>query len=165
MNNYQREQLIQHYCNWLNSKQDANEWTLLSFTVVFKPVDVHNSKSRWEDEYSNRVLNKFRRLLERNKKNQPKSIPLDTLFYFERFEKSKLRVTGSRSPFHIHSLLPIPSTQLHRVFSTETDSINESLEKDLLSIDVVQNVLLEKITNRNSDVWLRYISKGKDFSS
>jgi len=163
MANYQRERLIQAYCDWLNSKQEANEWTLLAFTVVFKPVDVNNSKSRWEDEYSNRVLNKFRKALERNPKNWPKAIPLDKLFYFERFETSKLRISGSRSPFHIHSLLPIPTSQLHRIFSTETESINKSLEKDLYSIDVVQNVLLEKITDKNSDIWLRYMSKGKEF--
>ena len=163
MTNYDREQLIQAYCDWLNSKQDANEWTLLAFTVVFKPVDRNNSKSRWEDEYNNRVLNKIRRALERNPKSWPKAIPLETLFYFERFEKSKLRITGSRSPFHIHSLLPIRTYQLHRVFTEETESIKKSLQKDLYSIDVVQNVLLEKITDKNSDVWLRYISKGKEF--
>lgn len=163
--NHHREELIQAYCDWLNSKQDTNEWTLLAFTVVFKPVDVNNTKSRWEDEYRTRVLNKFRRLLERNPNNWSKAIPLDTLFYFERFETSKLRLSGSRSPFHIHSLLPISTFQLHRIFSTETNSINKSLEKDLYSIDVVQNVLLEKIRERDSDVWLRYMSKGKEFSS
>ena len=163
MTNYDREQLIQAYRTWLNSKQEANEWTLLAFTVLFKPVDRNNSKSRWEDEYRNRVLNKFRKALERNPENWPKAIPLETLFYFERFEKTKLRITGSRSPFHIHSLLPIRTYQLHRVFIEETESIKKSLQKDLYSIDVVQNVLLEKITDKNSDVWLRYISKGKEF--
>jgi hypothetical protein len=165
MTNHKREQLIQSYCDWLNSKQDANEWTLFAFTVVFKPIDVHNSKARWESEYTTRVLNKFRKALERNPKCWSKAIPLDSLFYFERFETSKLRVSGSRSPFHIHSLLPIPASQVHRIFSTDTDSINKLLEKDLYSIDVVQNVLLEKITEGNSNVWLRYMSKGKEFSS
>lgn len=163
MTNYEREQQIQAYCDWLNSKQEANEWTLLAFTVVFKPVDRINSKSRWEDEYRNRVLNKFRKALERNPENWSKAIPLESLCHFERFEKSKLRITGSRSPFHIHSLLPIRTYQLHRVFTEETESIKKSLEKDLYSIDVVQNVLLEKITDKTSDVWLRYISKGKEF--
>jgi len=162
MTKYDRERLIQAYCDWLNSKQDANEWTLLAFTVVFKPVDTNNSQSRWESEYSNRVLNKVRKLLERNPKNWSKAIPLDTMFYFERDETSIFRVSGSRSPFHIHAILPIPKHQLHRIFCNETNSITKLLEKDLLSIDVVQNVLLEKITNGNSDVWLRYISKRKE---
>jgi hypothetical protein len=163
MTNHDRERVIQAYCDWLNSKQDADEWTLLAFTVVFKPVDVNNSKSRWESEYSNRVLNKIRRLLERNTDNWSKAIPLDTLFYFEREESSIYRISGSRSPFHVHALLPIPAYQLHRVFCTDTDSITELLKKDLLSIDVVQDVLLEKIKESKSDVWLRYISKRKEF--
>jgi hypothetical protein len=161
--NHDRERVIQAYCDWLNSKQDANEWDLLAFTVVFKPVDANNSKSRWESEYSNRVLNKIRRLLERNPDNWSKAIPLDTMFYFEREESSIFRSSGSRSPFHVHALLPIPTYQLHRVFCSDTDAITELLKKDLLSIDVVQNVLLEKIKESNSDVWLRYISKRKEF--
>jgi len=165
MTNFEREQLINSFSNWINSKVDNEEWTLLAFTVVFKPVDANNSETRWIDEYQNRVLNKFRRLLERNTTNWSNAIPFDKLFYFERFENSKFRLTGSKAPFHIHALLPIPNYQLHRIYSNVTESINKTLEKDLYSIDVVQNVLLEKIKDKNSDIWIRYISKGKDFLS
>ena len=162
MNKHQKYQIIQTYHDWLESKQDNNEWTLFAFTVVFKPVDATNSQSRWEDEYKTRVLNKFRRALERNTINWTNAVPLENLFYFERFEHSKLRITGTKAPFHIHSLIPIPTPQVHRVFSSDDNRIKKSLEKDLLSIDVVQNVLLEKMKSGHSDDWLTYISKGKE---
>ena len=147
--------------DWLESKRD--EWVLLTITVVFQPIDLNNSQARWEDEYKRRVLQKFRRALERNPKEQAKAIPYEEFFYFERDEASIFRVTGSRKPFHIHGLLPIRKGQLYRVWSSDSNTLLDRLQKDLASIDTLQSVLVERIVEGKTLDWVRYMSKGKPF--
>lgn len=147
--------------DWLESKRD--EWELLTITVVFQPIDLNNSQARWEDEYKKRVLQKFRRALESNTNEQAKAIPYEEFFYFERDEASIFKATGSRKPFHIHGLLPIRKSQFYRVWSSDTNTLQERLQKDLASIDTVQSVLVEPILQGKTLDWVRYISKGKPF--
>jgi len=148
--------------NWLNKLVNDGEWTLFTCTVVFKPIDQHNTKDRWTSDYKNKVLWKFKKRLENRPENIPHTIPFEDFYYFERFEKSKLRQTKTKSPFHIHSLIPIRSAQVHRMWSYDENKLDERLLKDLLSIDVVQNVLIEPVRPNESINWIRYITKLKD---
>lgn len=147
--------------DWLESKRD--QWALLTITVVFQPIDLNNSQARWEDEYKKRVLQKFRRALESNPNEQAKAIPYEEFFYFERDEASIFRATGSRKPFHIHGLLPIRKSQFYRVWLSDSNTLKERLQKDLASIDTVQSVLVEKVSEGKTLDWIRYMSKGKPF--
>ncbi len=163
MNSYERKIHKQELIKWFKSKADADEWMLFTCTVVFKPIDSNNSKSRWEDEYKTRVLRKIRRRLESNKKNQENAIPYEEFFFFERYEKSKFKKTRKRCPFHIHSLLPIRTSQVHRFWSFEDSDLNPRVKKDIESIDVVQDVLIEQVGNEDPSRWIHYITKEKDF--
>jgi hypothetical protein len=154
-------QLNDAYATWLQSKVDSNEWTLFTCTVVFKPIDYYNPQSRFEDTYKSRFLQKIRKRLESNSSNQLKSIPFEDLFYFERNHKTVLRSNSRRSPFHIHSVIPIKSKQVYRFWSYDENKLNTRLHKDLLSIDLVQNVLIEPVRESNTFPWLMYITKQK----
>jgi hypothetical protein len=147
--------------DWLQEKVDTNEWELFTCTVVFKPIDRINNQSRFEDEYKSRFLNKIRRRLERNTKDQSTAIPYENWFQFERYEKSKYRSTAKRCPFHIHSLIPIRSYQVHRFWNHDENKLNERLHKDLHSIDIVQDVLIEPVRDIGPFAWLMYSSKQK----
>lgn len=161
MNLTTRIELQVAWKDWLESKR--SEWVLLTITVVFQPIDLNNSQSRWEDEYKKRVLQKFRRALESNPNAQAKAIPYEEFFYFERDEASIFRATGSRKPFHIHGLLPIRKSQFYRIWSSDNDALQERLQKDLASIDTLQSILIEPIAEGKILDWIRYMSKGKPF--
>jgi hypothetical protein len=163
MNNYEKKLHTKELVNWFKSKVNDNEWTLFTCTVVFKPIDLNNSQARWEDEYKTRVLRKIRRRLESNQKAQEHAIPYEECFFFERYEKSRFKQTRKRCPFHVHSLLPIRSNQVHRIWSIEEDELNARVRKDIESIDVVQDVLIERVRKENPFLWIRYISKEKEF--
>ena len=158
-------QKVQHntaIANWFQSLVDADEWRLFTCTVVFKPVDLINTKSRFEDEYNTRFLKKIRRHLEPNSKYQATAIPFEKEFSFERYEKSRYRATGKRNPFHIHSVIPIRTTQVHRFWSYDENKLNSRLFKDLNSIDVVQDMLIEPMRVSGPFAWLMYSTKQKE---
>lgn len=158
---FHKVQLNDAYCRWFQSKVDADEWTLFTCTVVFKPIDRNNHQSRFEDTYKNRFLQKIRRQLERSKRYQSTTIPYEDFYYFERDHKTVLRSGSRRSPFHIHSLIPIRSNQVYRFWSYDENRLNERLMKDLLSIDLVQDVLIEPVREKETFNWLMYITKQK----
>ena len=159
--NYQRKQYNSALASWFKSKVDLGEWRLFTCTVVFKPIDIHNYQSRFEDAYKSRFLHKIRRRLDRSKSRHSTSIPFDHLFYFERNHKTLLRSFSKKSPFHIHSVIPIKTHQVHRFWSYEENRLNSRLEKDLLSIDIVDDVLIEPVRDAGSFPWLMYITKQK----
>ena len=158
---FQKIQYNEAIADWFKSKVETNEWKLFACTVVFKPIDVHNSQSRYEDEYKNRFLRKIRRGLERSKLYQSKTIPYEDYYYFERYEKSRHRTSGKRCPFHIHSVIPIYTSQVHKFWSFDNNRLNERLYKDLHSIDIVQDALIEPIKDANAFPWVMYITKFK----
>lgn len=147
------------YANWLSSPE--HDWKLFAVTVVFKPIDNNNSKARWEDEYTKRVLGKFRKAIEPNSKNQSNILPLPDLYYFERNEASIFKVSGSRNPFHIHAILPIYKHHVRRVWSEDDQALQSRLNKDLLSVDTMQSILFEPIEDARTVDWVRYITKFK----
>lgn len=146
---------------WLQSKVEHGEWSIFTCTVIFKPIDKHNYQSRFEDEYKSRFLHKIRRRLDRSKSKHSTSIPYEHLFYFEKEHKTLLKASSKKSPFHIHSLIPIKTHQVHRFWSYDENKLNQRLEKDLLSIDLVSNVLIEPVYETGSFPWLMYITKQK----
>jgi hypothetical protein len=135
---------------------------LFTITVVFKPNDGNNSKDRWESEYRTAVLNKFRRALVKNKKYQSKALLHDDFFYFERHEASIHKISGSRNPFHIHALLPIPSHQIERVWDEVNQEPKPRLLKDVLSIATVQDLEMKPVIESLTIAWVRYITKCKE---
>jgi hypothetical protein len=155
---------IQHVSNcsaWLKSKVDDQEWCLFTCTVLFKVIDNYNTKDRFEQEYKNKVLQKIRRRLERSQKYQPSTIVMEHIFYFEKNEKSLRKLDSKKCPFHIHALLPIRKNQVHRFWSYDNNQLDERLMKDLNSIDIVQNILIEPVKDNDSFPWLMYITKSK----
>lgn len=154
-----KQELTKAYSDWFESKRE--DWTLFTLTVVFKPVDLNNSRERWEIEYTKRVLGKIRKAIEPRTMNQEQALPFPNFYYFERNEASMFRVTGSRKPFHIHALLPIRNHQVGRFWSIDNQNVHERLIKDFASIDTVQSVLIEPIPLEASIDWVRYITKSK----
>lgn len=146
---------------WYQSKVDSNEWKLFTCTVVFKPIDNYNPQSRFEDAYKSRFLQKIRKRLESNPSNQSKSIPFEDFYYFERDHKTILKSISKKSPFHIHSVIPIRSEQVYRFWSSDENRLNERLMKDLLSIDLVQDVLIEPVRMQSLFNWMQYTTKMK----
>ena len=160
--NYKKLVQTDAWNTWLNKLVSDGEWALFACTVVFNPIDQHNTKDRWISDYKNKVLWKFKKRLENRPNKILNIIPFEDFFYFERFEKSKLRQTKTKSPFHIHSLIPIRSAQVNRVWSYDENKLDERLIKDLMTIDVVQNVLIEPVRTNETINWIRYITKMKD---
>ena len=159
---YQKVQYNSHLASWFQSKVDTDEWRFFTCTVVFKPVDSINTKTRYEDEYKNRFLNKVRRRLETSITYQQNTIPYEECFYYERYEKSRFKVAGRCNPPHIHSIIPIRTSQVHRFWSYEDSKLHPRLFKDLNSIDIVQDVLIEPMRDTGSFEWLMYLTKQKE---
>jgi len=149
----------QAWTDFFDSKRQDHQ--LLALTVVFKPVDRINSRERWETEYASRVLGKFRRAIEPNPANQDSALPFPDFYFFERFESTGLRTAGRRSPFHIHSLLPIRKAQLHRIWSFDNNNLTDRLLKDIKSLGTVQSILVEPVAEGQTVKWVRYITKQK----
>lgn len=154
-----KNELTKAWSGIFDDLKSENE--LFAVTVVFRPIDANNSQERWETEYKNGVLRAFRRALERSKKGQATCLPDDYFYYFERNESSIYRITGSRRPFHIHALLPIRRSQVHRVWSEDLDRLKERIEKDVYSIGTVASLLVEKVKDGHTLDWTRYITKQK----
>ena len=159
-----KNQSIDHYCDWISQKQLDNEWHLFTATVVFKITDAKPSKSRYEQDYNKKFLPKIKRRLESNPRRQKNSIPIDYISCFEYDEKSIYKTYSTRRcPYHIHALIPIKNRNLHRFWNITTNTLDERLAKDLNSIDVVQDVLIEPIPPNELRNWLRYVYKHKNF--
>ena len=77
-----KNELTKAWSDWFDSKSD--EWELFTMTVVFKSGGKIPRPDRWEGEYKKYVLNKIKRALEPNQKNQEHAIPYDEFFYYEK---------------------------------------------------------------------------------
>lgn len=157
--NLSKDIQTKHWTEFFDSKRQDHQ--LFAITVVFKPIDRNNSRERWETEYAAGVLKKFRRAIEPNQANQESALPFPDFYFFERFESSGLRTAGRRTPFHIHSLLPIRKSQLHRVWSHDNNNLKDRLLKDINSIESVQSILVEPVKEGHTMDWVRYITKQK----
>ena len=153
---YTRETLVNSWKEFYT--QESNDWTLFTLTVVFKRVDSISTQER----YDTRVLNKIRRRLESCPRNQPTALPFEDMFYYEKDIGSIFKKTSIQSPHHIHALLPIKKSHMHRFWCIDSNDINARLRKDLESIDVVQSILIEQAKPETLEYWIRYISKRKE---
>ena len=157
---YTRETLVRSWTEFLT--QESHEWKPFALTVVFRKVDANSNQARYEHEYRTRFLNKIRRRLESCPRSQATALPFEDMFYYEKDIGSIFKKTSSRSPHHIHALLPIKEKHMYRFWCTDSSDINARLRKDLESIDVVQSVLIEPATLERRESWIRYISKRKE---
>ena len=117
---------------------------------------------RWETEYRTRVLQKIRRTLEPNVKNQDTTIPYEYFLYYEKDDSSFFRISRSHKPHHIHALLPIRKSQVHRFWSLDNLELQTRVHKDFHSIRTIQSILIEPVKSDLSIDWVRYIGKGKE---
>jgi hypothetical protein len=167
MNNYKfpeftfptKQEQTQVWSDWFDSLRDEHE--LLAITIVFRPQQQNNTQARWETEYNEGVLRRFRRAIERSEARQDHALPFPDFSYFERNESSIFRVSGARKPFHIHALLPIRKSQFHRVWSIDNESLHDRLNRDIYSLGTVQSLLVEKVREGQTRDWTRYITKMK----
>ena len=154
-----KQELTQAWSDWFDSLKEDHE--LLAITIVFRPLDRNNSQARWEGEYKEGVLKRFRRALERSEAGQETALPFDEFYYFERNEGSIFKMSGSRKPFHIHALLPIRKSQFNRIWSIDNDDLKERLIKDIYSLGTIQSMLVEKVAEGHTRDWTRYVTKMK----
>jgi hypothetical protein len=157
---YTRETLVRSWTEFFT--QESYEWKPFALTVVFRKVDAISNQARYEYEYRTRFLNKIRRRLESCPRSQATALPFEDLFYYEKDIGSIFKKTASRSPHHIHALLPIKESHLHRFWCTDSNDINARLRKDLESIRTVQSVMIEPVMPGKQESWIRYISKRKE---
>lgn len=163
---------------WLEEKTDT--WNLYAITAVFQDLDIRIPKipctpARWESEYYKRVLGKFRKRLITSRDQQDNAIPFDYLFYYEKEHAGLGKVSGSKSPHHVHALIPIPKELDHRLWVPEVnegelpkiwsrkhpDTFHHRLRKDLDSVDSLQDMLFEEVHSQKTVDWLNYIAKCK----
>lgn len=154
-----RNDLLLAWSNWFELRREG--WDLFAFTIVFKSGGKIARPEKWESEYRTRVLNKFKRLIEGNEGNREYAIPFEEFIHYEFDESSIFRSTGSRKPHHIHALVPISKSRTYRIWSIDSNSIQDRLRKDLLSINTVQSILVEPIPANHSRDWIGYCLKGK----
>ena len=162
-----RNQRLKAWSEWFTSQDD---WQLFAFTVVFKqrkrkkdellePLALNQSVC--ESLYKVQVLHKIRRALERNPELQAKAVPYDEFVYYERNQGSIFKKTKSSNPHHVHAILPIKKSQLHRIWSIDANEIQERLYKDILSIKEVQSIDIQPLISGREIDWLKYVAKGK----
>ena len=154
-----KQELTQAWSDWFDTLKEKHE--LLAITIVFLPTDQNNSQARWESEFREGVLRRIRRALERSEAGQETALPFDQFYYFERNEGSIFRTTGLRKPFHIHALLPIGKSKIHRIWSIDNNNLKVRILRDIYSLGTVQSVLVEKVIEGHTRDWTRYITKMK----
>lgn len=154
-----KNELSKAWSDWFNSKNE--EWDLFTLTVVFRSSGKIPRPERWESEYKKYVLNKIRRAIEPNIKNQTHAIPYEYFCYYEFEDSSIHRVTSSRKPHHIHALIPIRKSQVNRFWSVDSHDLQDRIKKDITSIETVQSILVERMNPGKTIDWVKYILKGK----
>ena len=154
-----KNELLLAWSDWFESKTD--EWELFTMTVVFRSGGKLPRPNKWESEYKTRVLQKIRREIEPNEKNQELAIPFEEFFYYEKDDSSFFRASRSHKPHHIHSLIPIRKSQVYRFWSIDSNDLQERIRKDLYSIETIQSVLVEKVKPSQTIDWVKYLLKGK----
>lgn len=153
-----RNDLLKAWSEWLASNDD---WQLFTLTVVYKASGSKANPEKWESFYRTKVLQKIRRALEPNSKNQKTAIPFEDFFYYEFDQASIFKTTKSRKPHHIHGVIPIRKSQLTRVWSTDENTIHANVYRDILSINEVQSIDIQPLIKGHEIDWIKYCAKGK----
>lgn len=154
-----KNELAKDWSDWFESK--SNEWELFTLTIVFKSGGKVARPEKWEAEYKTRVLQKIRRVIEPNQKNQELAIPFEEFFYYEKDDSSFFRISRSHKPHHIHALIPIRKSQTQRFWSVDENDLQERIKKDIYSLVTVQSILVERVNINHTIDWIKYTLKGK----
>jgi len=154
-----KSQEITHWTRWFESKSE--DWFYLTITLVFHRDQIGLSRETCEAEYRTRILPKFQRRIERAQSNWTSALPFASeLFYYEKDETSLYKRVKNSSPHHLHGVLAVPKARLHRIWSTDSSSLCEALERDLKSLSSLSDWLIEPVRDGDLGTWLRYITKG-----
>lgn len=163
LKNYQltyptRNDLLKAWIEWLSSNDD---WQLFTITVVYKASGSKANPAKWESFYRTKVLQKIRRALEPNPKNQRTAIPFEEFFYYEFDQASIFKKTSSRKPHHIQGIVPIKKCQLQRFWSMDANDVKDKIHDDIVSIREVQSIDIQPLIEGREVDWVKYIAKGK----
>ncbi len=153
---HENRKIVCATADWLENLCTSGH-ELLCLTVVFKPKDRNNNRERWESEYRKSVLGKINRRLGAHIASNRTAILFDD-FRFES-DSSVIRTGGSRKPSHVHGFLLFPKSQLYRLWDVENHRLSERLQKDLTSINTVQQFKAELVVKGKIRDWLNYIYK------
>ncbi len=105
------------------------------------------------------VKENHRNLSERSQKTVLKE--LETVYEFD--EYSKFRFTRDTcKPHHIHGVIGIPHQLIPRIWDANRGCLVDRLQRDLKSMDVVSNFLIEPLREGETINWIGYINKQKD---
>lgn len=149
---------VENYSEWFHERSD--DWFYLAVTVVFKGA-TGMGKELAEQDYKQKVLPKIQRCVESNPKNFAKALPLDVqLFYYEKDETSLYKKVKSSSPHHIHGLVIVPRSRLHRVWSVDFGNLQAKLLRDIMSVESVASFHVSEAKPEVLSGWLRYVTKG-----
>ena len=159
MENLTKSETIEQWTSWFEEKSD--DWFYLTITVVFDRKQIGLNRELCEAEYRTRILPKFQRRIERSTSHWTDAIPLaNELFYYEKDETSIYKRIKYSSPHHIHGILAIPRSRLHRIWSEDTSTLADTLEQDLASLNLLSDWLIEPLRDGGLSPWLRYMTKG-----
>lgn len=154
-----RNELLVAWSEWFELMSE--DWDLFTATVVFKSGGLTPRPARWESEYKTRVLQKIRRAIEPNPKNQARAIPYEEFFSYEKDDSSFFRASRSHKPHHIHALIPIRKSQVYRFWSIDNSCLQERIQKDISSIETIQSILIGPVKAEHTIDWVKYLQKGK----
>ena len=139
-------------------------------TVTFKNL-VRADRGMKEStlyEYQKRVLNKVRRRLARSSSKCNMVLPIDYLTLYEYRETSFYKSISERKRgfkhHHVHGIFSVAKEYADRIFDFNAYYLDDRLFKDIKSIPTVVSFKIEPLILEESDSWVRYIAKGKDFT-
>lgn len=105
------------------------------------------------------VKENHRKLSERSQKSVLKE--LETVYEFD--EYSKFRFTRDTcKPHHIHGVIGIPDQLVPRIWDANRSCLVSRLQRDLNSMDIVSNLLIEPLNYGKTINWIGYIFKQKE---
>lgn len=105
------------------------------------------------------VIENHRKLSERSQKSVLKE--METVYEFDEF--SKFRFTRDTcKPHHIHGVIGVPNRLVSRIWDMNQSRLVDRLQKDINSMDVVSNFLIEPLVDGKTINWLGYIFKQKE---
>lgn len=130
-------------------------------TVVFRPDRHWMNEERCLSEYRTRVLQKIRRKLKSSKCNQPTAIPFEDCCWYEYDTCSDYRKLTGKRVHHIHFMFPIKINEVRRIWDEDNDCIKPTIKRDIEIIDVVFDVLIEKLRIGEEKSWYNYCNKSK----
>lgn len=148
-----------------NEITSETKYFLLCVTIVFKSSGTKGNEDKWLNYYKNAVLGKFRRKMASGIRKRSNILIIDDLTQYEYDICSKYKSTNgtSKQVHHIHGFLPIPIQYKDRIVDVN-ENLKTKLLRDILTMEDVADVLIEKARPGEADSWLSYMTKHKHSS-